>query len=190
MSFDQRIREGLERAAAAARADVERSLHTVLRRRRRRTLLRRVGLAFATAGLAASVAVIGANLSEVVSPDRTGPPAAEPELAGTYEVTLTEADAAGMPLSVAGTWRMELRHDGVAVLSAPETFGAEQNPRGESYEADAVTFRTNVFYNNFCSSVGTYAWRMTGRSLTFEVSDDDCELRRAVLATEPWTKIG
>jgi hypothetical protein len=48
MSFDQRVREGLERAAdGAPAADVERSLHTLLARRRRRVLVRRSGAAVA-----------------------------------------------------------------------------------------------------------------------------------------------
>jgi len=189
MSFDRRLREGLDRASIAAEPNVEGSLFTVLAERRRRARARRLALAVAVAGLAALVTAFGVSIVDGLrSDDRAPTVAAVHQLAASYEVTLTEAESATVRPSLAGLWRMRLRSDGEIVLTAPETFAAERNPLGVSFTADDATFRTNIFYNDFCTSIGTYSWHLTDLQLTFDTVSDACVIRRALLTTKPWTR--
>jgi hypothetical protein len=189
MSLDQRLRAALDRASTHVAPDVERSLHRVQGRRRRRVVVRRVAVAVAAAGLAIVLPLAARPLI-----DGSGPPniAAAPaeRLAGDYEVMLTEADSGGLAPSPAGVWRMRLNADGSLELHAPPTFAGEQSTTGMSFTADETTLRTNAFYSDFCSSLGTYRWQLTGAQLVLEVRDDPCQIRRVLLATRPWTRTG
>jgi hypothetical protein len=189
MSLNDRLREGLDRASAAADPDVERSLNTVLARRRRRVRTRRLGLVVAIAGLAALVIAFGIPISAGLrSEDRAPTVGVAQQLAADYEVTLSESESASVQPSLAGQWRMRLQTDGQVALTAPDTFAAERNPLGVSFTADDLTFRTNIFYNDFCTSIGTYSWQLLGQELTFSAVSDSCEIRRVLLTTNPWTR--
>ena len=189
MSLNDRLREGLDRASAAADPDVERSLNTVLARRRRRVRTRRLGLVVAIAGLAALVIAFGIPISAGLrSEDRAPTVGVAQQLAADYEVTLSESESASVQPSLAGQWRMRLQTDGQVALTTPDTFAAERNPLGVSFTADDLTFRTNIFYNDFCTSIGTYSWQLFGQQLTLFAVSDTCEIRRVLLTTKPWTR--
>lgn len=189
MPFERRLRDELNQAAAPVNPDTERSLFTVLGRRRRRARMRRVTLALAATGLAATIPFTGARIVDSMrSADHPSTVAAARQLAGTYQVTLTQADSAGIQPSLAGTWRMRLQADGAIVLTAPAAFPAEGGAAGEVFNADQTTFRTSTLYNAFCTSVGAYTWRLSGAELTLLADNDPCEIRRALLSTRPWTR--
>jgi hypothetical protein len=189
MSLDDRLREGLEGASAAVDSDVERSLITVLARRRRRVRTRRLGLVVAVAGLAALVIAFAMPIADWLrSEDRAPTVGVAQQLAADYEVSLSEAESASVQPSLAGRWRMRLQPDGEIALTAPDTFAAERNPLGVSFTADDATFRTNIFYNDFCTSIGTYTWQLTGQQLTFSAVSEACEIRQVLLTTKPWTR--
>jgi hypothetical protein len=188
MSFDSRLREGLDRAAG--HADVEDALHSVLVRRRRRVRVRQASLALA-AGVVVMASVIGVRIGlDARSADEASPADSAEQIIGRYEVTLSAEDSAGVSPSVAGRWRMQLNTDGTVDLDAPDTFQAEQNPLGISYTVTDLGFRTNVFYNDFCFSVGSYTWRWTADGLVFDVMNDACEIRRVLLTSQPWARSG
>jgi hypothetical protein len=46
-------------------------------------------------------------------------------------------------------------------------------------------FRTNLFYNDYCDSIGSYVWNRAA-SLSFTSVDDSCSIRKTLLATTPW----
>jgi len=189
MSLDDRLREGLDEASAAADPDVERSLITVLARRRQLVRKRRLGLVVAVAGLAALVIAFAIPIAAGLrSQDRTPTVGVAQQLAADYEVTFSDAESASVQPSLAGRWRMRLQPDGEIALTAPETFAAERNPLGVSFTADDVSFRTNIFYNDFCTSIGTYSWQLFGQQLTLFAVSDTCEIRRVLLTTKPWTR--
>jgi hypothetical protein len=189
MPFERRLRDELNQAAAPVNPDTERSLFTVLGRRRRRARMRRVILALAATGLAAAIPFTGARIIDSTRPADDPPTvAAARQRVGAYQVTLTQADSAGIEPSLAGTWRMRLKADGAIVLTAPAAFTAEGSAAGEVFTADQTTFRTSALYNAFCTSIGAYTWRLSGAELSLVVGNDPCEIRRALLSIKPWTR--
>jgi hypothetical protein len=188
MSFDRRLRDGLDRAASPFDPDVEGSLRSVLVRRRRRVRVRQAAFALATAAVVmASVIGMRIGLGERSADEASSAEGAQ-QIVGRYEVALSADDSAGVSPSLAGRWRIQLNADGTVELAAPDTFRAEQNPLGISYAATESAFRTNIFYDNFCLSVGSYTWHRTGSELVFEVLDDACEIRRVLLTSQPWAR--
>jgi hypothetical protein len=149
---------------------------------------RRVAVTVAAATLTVALPLAARALTDGPGPVNR-PAAAAERLAGDYEVMVTAADGAGLDQSLTGVWRMRLKPDGMLELHAPPTFAGEQSTTGLSFTADETTFRTNVFYSDFCSSLGTYRWQLTGTRLVLEVRDDPCQIRRDLLATRPWTRI-
>ena len=72
-------------------------------------------------------------------------------------------------------------------LSIPAGFTKEgQAPAGNAFTLAASEFRTNLFYNDFCHSIGVYRWQLAGTRLIFTPLSEDCAVRRAVLASQPW----
>jgi hypothetical protein len=102
-------------------------------------------------------------------------------------VTLDNADTAVKRDGVSGTWTMRLDPDGVVSLSPPPSWipGAG-GLSGIAFSLVSDRFRTNLFYSDFCNSVGTYAWSRVGTKLTFTQVDDTCSIRRTLLSTKPW----
>ncbi len=83
---------------------------------------------------------------------------------------------------------MELTPAGVMLMAPPATFregGGVQS--GVAYSADGARFRTNLF-QQLCNSVGAYGWVLDGGMLTLTPVEEDCALRRAVLASTPWNQ--
>jgi len=201
MPFDQRMREGLRRAAASVNPDVERSLHRITADRRRpRT--HRASLAVAAAGLATLLLIVGVWLTQRMSPGRSSHAAGDGTLVGDYRVTLHASDVAAVDRAMAGTWQLRLRPDGTVGLDPPAAFQRE----GSSsygivcvhvaspcrYEADGATFRTNLELGTpgtACNSLGTYTWRLNGIRLTLQPVDDACDERRTLLASSAWTDL-
>ena len=82
---------------------------------------------------------------------------------------------------------MELTPDGVMLMAPPATFregGSVQS--GVAYSIDGERFQTNLF-QQLCNSIGAYSWALDGGILSLTAVEDDCALRRAVLASSPWT---
>ena len=202
MSLDRRLRDELRREAAAIEPDVERHLGAVEAR-----ALRRGGIGASTLLLAAAI-VVATIILRVPDPrlggeaGSSGPPtpvasssaspspsaaAAYPEIAGMYVATLENANTAVKRDGVAGTWTMRLEPDGVIFLSPPASFvpGAS-GLSGIAFSLVGDRFRTNLFYNDYCNSIGTYAWSRAANTLTFTQVDDTCSIRRTLLATTPW----
>ena len=190
MSFDGRLREGLDRAASPFDPDIEGALQSVLARRRRRVRVRQAALVLATA-VAVAALVLGVRIGPGARlADEASSADGIEQIFGRYEVALTADDNAGVSPSLAGRWEMQLNANGTVDLAAPDTFRAEQNPLGISYTATESAFRTNIFYDNFCLSVGSYTWRRSIDGLVFEVMVDACEIRRVLLTSRPWARAG
>jgi hypothetical protein len=202
MSLDRRLRDELRREAAAIEPDVERHLGAVEARARRRG-----GIGASTVLLAAAIVVAaiilrvpdprlgdGAGSSGSPSPVASSPPSPSlsapvtyPQIAGTYVAILDGADAAVKRDALGGEWTMRLQPEGVVFLSPPASFvpGAS-GLSGIAFSLVGDHFRTNLFYNDYCNSIGTYAWSRAVNTLTFTQVDDTCSIRRTLLATTPW----
>jgi hypothetical protein len=203
MSLDRRLREELRREAAAIEPDVERHLGAVEARARRRG----GGIGASTLLLAAAI-VVAAIILRISDPRLSGEagssgsprpvassspspspsaPATYPEIAGTYVAMLDSADTAVKRDALGGEWTMRLEANGVVFLSPPASFvpGAS-GLSGIAFSLVGDRFRTNLFYNDYCNSIGTYAWSRAGNTLTFTQVDDTCSIRRTLLATTPW----
>ncbi|GAA4261937.1 hypothetical protein GCM10022255_096660 [Dactylosporangium darangshiense] len=197
MPFDERVREGLHRAAASIEPDVERSLHRITAGRRRSRVYR--PLMIAAGGLATLLLIAGVPvLQRLLSAGSPEGVAGGGTLAGRYETTLRASQVAAVDTALAGTWRLQLRPDGTVVLDPPEALQAPHGPVcGEvgspcRYDADAGTFRTNLEPGTpgaACNSLGTYTWRLHGGRLTLHTVSDPCAARRTLLAASEWTDL-
>ena len=199
MSFDQRVREGLERAADSARpADVERSLHRVLAHRRRRVVARRSAAAVVAVALAgAAVAVVPDLLDPSSGRSDVVAPAGQPEdsadtssPAGTYAV-----DVGASPLAeehgMTGRWVVELRADGSVQMAAPPTFrgptsGISYRTQGQRIVVDAFVSDPLCTVSQVVEPVGTYRWDLTAESLELVPVAETCDVRRLLLAGQTW----
>jgi hypothetical protein len=190
MSFEQKLRDALVSAAVDVAPDVERSLHRLTSRHRRRLRIRRIALAATVAGLVAVVPVLAVLLSNTVDKDRlVQSPTAMAELAGSYQAVITEEDNGGVQPQLTGLWHLRLRSDGTVTLAAPSSFPAAYSSEGPAFTADSDTFRTEMFAGEYCEKPGTYTWQRTEDQLILDVVDDPCQLRRTLLASSPWTSI-
>ena len=201
MSFDQLVREGLERAAdAVQRVDVERSLLRVLARRRRRVVARRSAAAVVAVALAgAAVAFVPDVLDQ--SGRRDAPdvvtPAGEPEggeqessPAGTYAVEVGDAPLAAEH-GMTGRWVVELRADGSVRMTAPPTFrgptsGISYRTQGDRIVVDAFVSDPLCTMSQTVEPVGTYRWDLTAESLELVPVAETCDVRRLLLAGQTW----
>ena len=189
MSFEQKLRDALASAAVDVAPDVERSLHGLTSRHRRRLRIRRTALAAAVAGLVAVVPVLAVLRASTADKDRlVQSPTAMADLAGSYQAVITEADGGGVQPPLTGLWHLRLRSDGTGSLAAPSSFPAG-SWEGLTFTADSDTFRTEMFAGEYCEEAGTYAWRQTEDQLILDVVDDPCQLRRTLLTSGPWTAI-
>ncbi len=196
MSLDRRLRDALEREAAKIDPDVGRSMIAVEARARRR----------ATAGLgsllvaAAAVVLLSMGLQALRSTSPYAGPGASvsptvllspsprtADIAGMYRATLEASDGGAEFADVAGEWTMELMPDGVLLMAPPATFREGSTAQsGVAYSIEEGRFRSNLF-QQLCNSVGVYGWVLEGEVLTLTPVDDNCALRRVVLASTPWT---
>ncbi len=85
---------------------------------------------------------------------------------------------------------MRLEPNGTVLLSAPPTFlpGAS-GLSGVAFSLTGDRFRTNLFYNDYCNSIGNYVWGSAAGNLAFTSLDDTCAIRRTLLATTPWLPV-
>jgi hypothetical protein len=202
MSLDRRLRDELRREADAIEPDVQRHLGAVEARARRRGGIGASTLLLAAAIVAAAIILRvpdprlgdGAGSSRSPSPVASSSPspspsvpATYPEIAGTYVAMLDSADTAVKRDALGGTWTMRLQPEGIVFLSPPASFvpGAS-GLSGIAFSLVGDRFRTNLFYNDYCNSIGTYAWSRAGNKLTFTQVDDTCSIRRTLLVTTPW----
>ena len=187
MSLDRRLREELRREAARIEPDVGRGMGAVEARARRRAT---VGFGSLFVAATAAVLVVVAVQALQLTPTDTGPAATAPptgDIVGTYRATLQPSDGGAELGDVPGEWTMELTLDGVMLMAPPATFregGSVQS--GVAYSIDGERFRTNLF-QQLCNSIGDYGWTLDGGMLTLTPVEDDCALRRAVLASTPWS---
>ena len=197
MSLDRRLRDELQREAARIDPDVRRSMIVVEARARRRAT---AGLGSLLAAAAAVVLLaVGVQALRSTSPNaRPGgsvpptvllsPSPRTADIAGTYRATMEASDGGAELADVAGEWTMDLMPDGVMLMAPPATFREGSTAQsGVAYSIDGERFRSNLF-QQLCNSIGEYGWVLDGGRLTLTPADDDCALRRAVLASTPWTR--
>jgi hypothetical protein len=201
MAFERRLREELRRDGEQIEANVERNLGTVEALSRRQRDVPSVGLLAAAIVVALVVLVRvgeppsntrpGTGTSPTVAPPSIVPPpsgaATYPQIAGTYTVSLDPSDKAVERDGLGGMWTMRLQPDGLVLLSPPSTFASgTAGLTGIAFSLEGDRFRTNLFYNDYCSSVGTYTWALRAGRLALTSVDDTCAIRRTLLATTPW----
>jgi hypothetical protein len=195
MPLDRRLRDAFDRAASAADPDVELHLEQTIRRASRPRAGSVVGTVLAASAATVAFVVLVRLLG---APSGVGgpSPSAEPSLSstgpngavvGTYSATLGEGDAGVVTsgLSLVGTWTMTLHPSGVMELAPPASFEGSR-ASGHTYSLDGSTLRTDLYYNDYCSSIGAYAFEVTADGLALTVTDDACEIRRTILATREW----
>lgn len=202
MSLDRRLRDELRRDADRITTDVDRHLGAVEARSRRRTPVGGLSLVVATAVIALAVGIRLGTFPAQEAGATPAPGTAQPSpsvleaspqasfdaIAGTYLVTLDSGVPAVASTGIEGTWTMRLVADGEIFLSPPTTFGSGTSSlSGLAFTLAADRFRSNIFYNDFCNSIGTYTWALAGGRLSFAPVDDTCPIRRALLSTTPWT---
>lgn len=201
MPFERRLREELRRDAEQIEANIERNLGAVEARSTRRPDVPGVGLLAAAIIVALAVLVRfgeqptetrpGTGTSPSVAPSSIVPTpsgaATYPQIAGTYTVSLDPADPAVARDGLGGLWTMRLQPDGLVLMSPPPTFApGNAGLTGIAFSLDGDRFRTNLFYNDYCNSVGTYTWALQAGRLSLTPVDDTCSIRRSLLATTPW----
>jgi hypothetical protein len=205
MSFDQRLRQDLRERADAIEPDLDRQLGAVEAGARHRRGVHPATLLLAAAVVVAALILrvpgpaekgsggAGASPVATASPDpgpsqaATSSAATYPEIAGTYHVALDPADTAVAKDGLGGSWTMRLSPDGAVFLSPPPDFapGAD-SLSGIAFSLSGDRFRTNLFYNLACNSVGGYVWHLSAGQLAFTAVDDACSIRRTLLMTLPW----
>ena len=195
MSLDRRLRDALEREAAKIDPDVGRGMVVVEARARRRAT---AGLgSLLMAGAVVVLLAVGlqalrstapdAGSGESVSPTVLSPSPRTTDIAGTYRATLKASDAGAELADVAGEWTMELMPDGVMLMAPPATFREGSTVQsGVAYSIDEGRLRSNLF-QQLCNSIGLYSLVLDAGTLTLTPVEDDCALRRTVLASTVWT---
>jgi hypothetical protein len=193
MPLDDRLRNAFERSAASIEPSVEANLEQVLRRGSRPRQLRLGPMVAAAAVIV--LLVLGSRyvfpnqppVGPVVSPSPS--PTVSPNanaIAGSYVVTLNDEDAEVADLGMSGVWSMTLRSGGGMDVTPPSTFEGSQ-AAGHTFTVEGSVFRTDLYYNDFCDSIGIYEWSSSQTGLTLQVADDDCAIRRVLLSTREWT---
>lgn len=193
MPLEQRLRDGVQRAAADLKPDLGGRLDATLRdgRRRGRRQQLRAGLAFATVMLA--VVLIGPPLIDGL---RRAPqvgaspsPTAAASLSGTYGTSLVSTDVAVISNRMPGDWTIQFGSAGILTVTAPAGFTGTRS--GYSFQVSGEQFRTDLFGTDVCSTLlpGTYRWSLSSDRLSFTVVDDSCSGRVALLTAGVWSAI-
>jgi hypothetical protein len=193
MPLDDRLRTAFDRAASSIEPDTEMRLDQTLRRGARpRQQFGLGGLVAAAAGLAVLVVIVrlvGIPSVGPVAPSPT-PPASAALLAGSYTTTLLPSDPGIVVdgIDLAGRWEISLLANGVIELAPPASFTGSR-AEGHTFTVDGQTLRTDLYFNDYCDSVGEYTWAISDELLTLTVADDGCDIRRGLLATHAWDRI-
>jgi hypothetical protein len=100
-------------------------------------------------------------------------------LPGTYKTTVKS------PPQLNGTWALALARGSYTVV-----LNGQQVARG-SYSSTAKTITFSRERGSGCTGVGTYAWRKSGKTMTFTRKREasSCQARAAVLAHR-FTQVG
>lgn len=193
MPLDERLRGTFQRAASEVEPDVELRLDATLRqgvRPRRQTSLTGVLAAAAAVAILAIVVRLAGGPS-IGTPTSSPSPAltGNEVIAGRYAVTLEASDpgVSTGEVDLAGTWTMTLLQNGGLELAAPPAFDGSR-AEGHSFTLDGSTFRTDLYFNDYCSSLGTYGWSLSDGDLRLEVQAEDCAIRQTLFATRPWER--
>jgi hypothetical protein len=195
MSIDRRLRQGLERSATVVDPDLRATLPDALNRGRRRK--RWLNAARATTFIVSItlVAIVGSQLLGGIRGERPAtrtptppPPAAYAAIAGTYTARI-ERYSPGLPTqSMAGSWSLEIRTDGVLVLTAPPRFALPISPA--SFDVHGARFQTNAFAAGPCNgTIGTYTWGLSTIHLRFTKIADTCPIREALFGARQWDRL-
>jgi len=192
MSLDDRLRDAFERSADSIEPAVEANLEQAIRRG---TLARQVRLApLVATAVAVLLVIIGVRylfpgvLVGVpdVTPTPTGTQRVDlSRVAGAYLVTLAADDPQVSELGMAGDWLLTLRPTGGMDLTPPPSF-AGSDAEGHTFTIDGPTFRTDLYYNDYCDDIGEYEWSPTPNGLSLALIQDGCEIRRVLMSTHPW----
>lgn len=200
MSLDRRLRDEFEQEAGRIQPQTARHLTTIeARARRHRSQVNVATLTLAAVAIAIVLLLrFGASLPNGPDVGATRQPTAQgtvaasasyDAVAGTYTVTLQASEPAVESAGVAGSWTMVLHPTGVLDLQPPSGFRLGQtSPSGVAFSLSTDRFRTNLFFNDVCNTVGSYTWHIDAGSLVLVVVDDTCSDRRTLLATEPWAR--
>src|SRR6266498_3790596 len=163
MSIDSRLRQGLERSASGATADLVHDLPGALERGRRR---KRVMVAVRATAIATVLAIVAVGGPRLVGSLRTNQPAAptpSPSSAttdfsaidGSYTVELTNADATVAANMMAWTWTIRLSPNGGMRLSIRAGFTTEGGSTiGTTSSLAGSRTRTALSSSTFCHSIG------------------------------------
>jgi hypothetical protein len=200
MSLERRLKDQFEEEAARIEPPVAQNLMTIEHRaaRRRDPISPLVLLLGALIiGILIVVRAVGPTPNPApgfgVQPTVPGPssgPSTYDAIAGWYSLTLDDSVPAVKNEGVGGQWRMELRPSGELAVSPPIGFrlgGAP--PSGVAFSLSGDRFRTNLFFNETCGSIGVYSWELNGDTLTLTHLDDSCSVRATLLASRPWTRV-
>ena len=126
-------------------------------------------------------------LSTAPSASEAPSPPDFPAIAGTYSTTLSASNLAVSRDRLAGTWTFTLQRNGTMLLVPPQTFpDAANGISGVSFSLDGDRFRSDLFFSDYCQSVGTYRWVLSGARLTLTADGDTCAIRTTLLSTLPW----
>jgi len=142
-----------------------------------------------------SLAVLPACSAQEISPEA---------IAGTYAVTITDEAlaAAGTPFIYRieykdKQWILEFTPDGVYHWYAITPVGVVERAYGDiSLTANQILFKkdhgemscTERGGGYDFTEEGTYQWKLDGDQLTFELIDEECEMRGYALAVQPWIR--
>ena len=191
MPLDDRLRTAFDRAASAVEPDTEARLERTLGRRNRggqnSGLENLLAATVVVAALVVGVRLLGIDTIGPGTPPETSSPGSGAAIVGSYQVTLLPSDPGVVVdgVSFAGTWTLALRDTGVLEIEAPPTFEGSR-AQGHTFSLDGSTFRTDLYFNDYCSSLGTYGWTRSDGNLRLDVMADGCAVRRTLLATRPW----
>jgi hypothetical protein len=197
MPLDERMRETLHRVGASIEPDIERALRRTTERFGGRGVAPSLAWVAAAGAVVLVVAIIvrgslGTDLGVGSSPDTGSPtPSASSRpsygsIAGTYRVDLEPGDPSVLELGLAGRWTMTLQATGAIDLGPPASF-AGSRAEGHTFALGGDSLRTDLYYNDYCDSVGTYRWARAGEELVLTPIDDGCDIRVALLSTHPWS---
>ncbi|HXJ65768.1 MAG TPA: hypothetical protein VNN79_18580 [Actinomycetota bacterium] len=172
------------------------ALDRLFDRRKRKNRNQRIGAALVAlvvlaVGAWGAVSLLG-GLASHPQPASSSPPAPTrqlyQEIAGTYAITLSNADPGVSAKGMAGTYTMRLLPNGVVRLSAPVGSLREgPSPSAINYRLSGSQFTINAFVNISCpGTVGTYLWQLEDGRLVLTPLHEVCAVRRTLFASKPW----
>jgi hypothetical protein len=181
MSLDSRLRQDLAAIADTVAPDTEPLLESLLARGQRQRAPRGVGPR--VLAVAACLALVGGLVVWWFGRAHGHQPGLVTEPtppSGTYTATLSG--------DLAGDWRLRFGADHLSVV-APDRTAIGRRAASGTYAQDASALTTDLLDDGPCSGRGSYRWSGTGDDVRLEVVDDDCALRRQILAGTGWTRV-